>query len=539
MSKSFGGGGSSSGASRVSNVSSAAKSAASNMSRSFGTGGGGGDKSKGFSGIGAAAQAAGSNLTRSYNNAGGQNRNSIGNLPSLSRSIFGGVNPGQSMLNGYNNAGYNALSRANAYGLATMPAQRPPGHSLSFLSNHTPYGSPQVMGSGYNSLSAYALNEAAKPIGPKDQSRVGVPQSPAPAAPAAPPSFMDQMAINRRKEDLAEYGRRFSMIDAPPGLPKQYADRIAPEQQTPGIGRIAGDPRVSYTPIGSMQAPAPQNVAGNPNPFRQSPMSLAGDVRRQAALAQGPAPAVRQPTNIGEIRPDPRMNPAPQIMRQAAGTMTGPYNPSPRPSGEYSGYGAPDSPETQMANMQGLVNSGALNPGSGERILSVENYDDGQFAQPSTGDNIRPSVAPSQNAGVPQDFAELGNRYDYTKGQIKQGIGNIFDTITNGNVRGDVRPPGMGGDDGTRGQQQQDAIIDTVADLLGKGQPITPEVLASLPPQIADYIRRMFPQLITAAPAQNASVAENWSFPGYTQNWLAPPPPASPIIPSAPFTRTA
>jgi hypothetical protein len=51
------------------------------------------------------------------------------------------------------------------------------------------------------------------------------------------------------------------------GLPPGYASAYGLDQptQTPGIGRIAGDPRVSYTPIGDLRPPTVDVAAGGPS----------------------------------------------------------------------------------------------------------------------------------------------------------------------------------------------------------------------------------------------------------------------------------
>jgi hypothetical protein len=51
------------------------------------------------------------------------------------------------------------------------------------------------------------------------------------------------------------------------GLPPGYASAYGLDQptQTPGIGRIAGDPRVSYTPIGDLRPPSVDVASGSPS----------------------------------------------------------------------------------------------------------------------------------------------------------------------------------------------------------------------------------------------------------------------------------
>ncbi len=174
-------------------------------------------------------------------------------------------------------------------------------------------------------------------------------------------------------------------------------------------------------------------AGGLPNPMRQPPGQIVNDVRRQVAVQQGPR--------------------APQPQ-----TITVP------------GGGLP---------------TGA--PGQQEIVRNIEDYNPQQqpgTQAPSQQYDGGANTAPSQNAGQPQNLAELANRYSYEKGQIKDGFrnlpGKIYDAITGGDFRaydpigdqqGQRGDPAIG-NSGNGGQQQPvdiQQLLNMIAQLQGQG----------------------------------------------------------------------
>jgi hypothetical protein len=142
---------------------------------------------------------------------------------------------------------------------------------------------------------------------------------------------------------------------------------------------------------------------------------------------------------------------------------------------QYSGYGVPDAPETQLANMQGLVNTGAITPTpvgdpiSGGTLVagdprvgmppgsfqsSVDGPPEYETATnvpdlglpgdpwspmaPATPAAPASPMAPSQDASQPGNLAQLGNRANYTYDQARDGFkdlpSKLYDAIVGGNI---------------------------------------------------------------------------------------------------------
>lgn len=238
------------------------------------------------------------------------------------------------------------------------------------------------------------------------------------------------------------------IADQWPGLP---ADPVRPSGQafvnraygvTPPAQRpsslVAGDPRVGL-PTGSFPAAPPQTAAtrGIPRPtsapppgapqrsiFNTNPAQALGDLRRQAAVALGPAaPPARPPTEFNLEVPPVKIAGDPRV-----GLPTGAFPSAPDPSMTMPGAGSPPNRDPLPAS----------NPGSTVAVNDPFN--------PMQEGEYPPGESPSQVNGQPQSLSELMNRIGYERDQVKQGWndlpGKLWDAITNGDISGNMNVSG-------------------------------------------------------------------------------------------------
>lgn len=346
----------------------------------------------------------------------------------------------------------------------TPPATGYPGStpSKSAVSNHTPYGSPQV-------TPTLGMGEYTKWTGEKMQDRVpvgtGFAQSGTIQSPATPqretvdgvPGGLGMTAYNSPTMDpnlgaarpaapqLAQSSLpptmdpRRSLSGAPPiGLPGSLPPNMEPRKTagytyTDPYGRIDqdvamnqppgfGDPRMSPNTL-MAAAGVPVSPVASPG----APVSPTGGVSVPASIG-GPAVTgitspVPQPAYAGpyqNARPyggysqtvygGPAYNPAHPLGTAGGGGVT-PYNGNNNPD-----LGPPGG-ETQVADGGGT-----------QTEITV---DGGYPARDGTAD-----PAPSQYDGPARDTTELGNRYDYEKDKLKQAVrdlpGKLLDAILGG-----------------------------------------------------------------------------------------------------------
>jgi hypothetical protein len=253
------------------------------------------------------------------------------------------------------------------------------------------------------------------------------------------------IAAMRERARTQEEARR--VADRAATMQGQYSQYRSP----PGVP----DPAQDYNNLRAANEFGLESARPNTNPRVNSMASL--DSVYGAVMGQDPYGGLRQYADpvkdMARVPSDPGRVTTSVAANSFVDNLGLPSPAVPRQPSTYSGYGAPASPEAMEQVMQGLINAGALSPGQVQTagIPSPTN------AQPPSQEYIgQPNVAPSQNAGQPQSLQELANRYNYEKGQIKQGFQNLPGQIYDAIVGGDFKPFAMTGLQGQGGNRAVD-----------------------------------------------------------------------------------
>lgn len=225
------------------------------------------------------------------------------------------------------------------------------------------------------------------------------------------------------------------------GLNKDQA-RIAP-QTTPNYAP-QNQRRVAEPMSRGLPASTARPALGNP--FNRSATQVAMDVRRQAALAQGPrAPASTRPQisipgggmpeAMNSVRPAPAPASTPTSAQGGMGvTAFG-------PSGVATRRGIYTDPADTTAARDSWY-GGTVSPTSAPPPQNASPMPEAPYQEPAG------PVSPSQDVGQPQSVRELYNRYQYEKQKLKDGIKSLPGRAWNAIKNGDFRAPDFGPDAG-------------------------------------------------------------------------------------------
>jgi hypothetical protein len=282
-----------------------------------------------------------------------------------------------------------------------------------------------------------------------------------------------------------------------PGLPAPNPGGFAAlPGPVPARERIAAGTLTS--PYNQPSQPIRQAAGTMTSPYNQSPMRQAAGTLTSPYNPMTPRNAPLPVGNSSVAYKSPDTVPSDPV-RQAAGTLTSPYDQQPQPA---------SYPFSNFANES--LPTGYRERYLNENILSVENYDGDAIAQPSTGTVGGNSVSPSQGYDGPANIApsqQYSGESNVAPSQQYTGGPNVAPSQQSSPFGGMNQNDGNGGDART--------VVSGVLNGQIPPETLTPDILASLPPQVLEFIKANFPGLLGAGGTGTGSPTPGpWQYPG-------------------------